>query len=68
MQKNKHYSAMKRNKIGAFVEMWVDLESESHTEWRQKEKNKYCILTHICGIYKNGTDDLICKAEIETQV
>ena len=32
MQKNKHYSAMKRNKIGAFVEMWVDLESEGHTE------------------------------------
>ena len=22
---------------------------------------------HICGIQKNGVDDLICKAEIETQ-
>ena len=22
---------------------------------------------HICGIQKNGMDDLICKAEIETQ-
>ena len=33
----------------------------------QKEKNKYGILTHICGIQKNGTDELISKAEIETQ-
>ena len=22
---------------------------------------------HICGIWKNGTHDLICKAAIETQ-
>ena len=32
-----------------------------------KKKNKYCILMHICGIQKNGTDEPICKAEIETQ-
>ena len=24
-------------------------------------------LTQICGIWKTGIDDLICKAEIETQ-
>ena len=23
---------------------------------------------HICGIYKNDIDDLICKAEVETQI
>ena len=23
---------------------------ECHTEWSQKEKSKYCILMHICGI------------------
>ena len=33
----------------------------------QKEKNKYYILMHINGIYKNGTDEPICKAGIETQ-
>ena len=38
------------------------------SEVSQKEKNKYHVLTHICGIQKNGIDDLICKAEIETQV
>ena len=26
------------------------------------------MLTHICGIQKNGTDEPVCKAEIETQM
>ena len=30
-------------------------------------KNKFRILTHICGIQNNSVDDLTCKAEIETQ-
>ena len=34
----------------------------------KKKKNKYCILMHICRIYKNGTGEPICKAEIETQM
>ena len=62
------YSAIKRNKIGSFLEMQIDLESVLQNEVSQKEKNKYCILTHICGIQKNGTDDPICKAEIDTNV
>ena len=34
------------------------------SEVSQKEKNKYRILKHIYGIWKNGTDDFIYKAEI----
>ena len=45
-----YYSAIKRNKIESFVEMWLDIESVIQSEISQKEKNKYCILTHICGI------------------
>ena len=45
-----YYSAIKRNEIGSFVEMWMDLESVIQSEVSQKEKNKYCILTHIYGI------------------
>ena len=45
-----YYSAIKRNEIGSFVEMWMDLESVIQSEVSQKEKNKYCILMHICGI------------------
>ena len=41
--------AMKRNKIGSFVAMWMDLETVIQSEVSQKEKNKYRILMHICG-------------------
>ena len=40
----------KKNEIGSYVEIWMDLESVIQSEISQKEKNKYCILTHICGI------------------
>ena len=41
--------AIKRNEIGSFVETWMDLETVIQSEVSQKEKNKYHILTHICG-------------------
>ena len=44
------YSAIKRNKVWSLVEMWMDLEAVIQSEVSQKEKNKYRILTHICGI------------------
>ena len=44
-----YYSAIKRNDIGSFVETWMDLEAVIQSEVSQKEKIKYCILTHICG-------------------
>ena len=44
-----YYSAIKRNEIGSFVETWMDLETVIQSEVSQKEKNKYCVLTHICG-------------------
>ena len=43
------YSAIKRNKIGSFAEMWMDLETVIQSEVSQKERNKYHILTHVCG-------------------
>ena len=42
-----YYSAIKRNEIGSFVELWMDLESVIQIEVSQKEKNKY----HILHIY-----------------
>ena len=45
-----YYSAIKRNEIGSFVEMRMDLETVIRSEVSQKEKNKYRILTHICAI------------------
>ena len=48
-----YYSDMKRNEIGSFVETWMDLETVMQSEVSQKEKNKYHVLMHICGIWKN---------------
>ena len=44
-----YYSAIKRNEIVSFVETWMDLETVIQSKVSQKEKNKYRILTHICG-------------------
>ena len=63
-----YYSAIKRNEIGSFVEMWMDIETVIESEVSQKEKNKYRILSHICGTLKNGTDELVCRAEMEIQM
>ena len=63
-----YYSAIKRNETGSFVETYMDLETVIQSEVSQKEKNKYRILAHICGIQKNSTDEPVCRAEIETQM
>ena len=36
-------------------------------EVSQKEKDKYCILMHIYGIQKDGTEEFICRAAMEKQ-
>ena len=41
--------SLKRNEIESFVETWMDLETVIQSEVSQKEKNKYCMLTHICA-------------------
>ena len=45
-----YYSAIKRNEIYLFVVRWMDLESVIQSEAIQKGKNKYGMLTRICGI------------------
>ena len=46
----------------------MDLETVIQSEVSQKEKSKYRILTHVCGTQKNGTDEQVCRAEVETQM
>ena len=46
---------------------WMNLEPIIENEVRQKEKDKYCILTHAYGMQKDGTDEPICRAAMETQ-
>ena len=55
-----YYSVIKRNEIGSFVKTQMDLQTVIQSEVRQKEKNKYHTLTHICGIQRKDFDDLNC--------
>ena len=45
-----YYSAIKRNAFESVLMRWMTLEPIIQSEVRQKEKDKYCILMHICGI------------------
>ena len=45
-----YYSAIKKNETVPFAAKWMDLEIVIQSEVSQKEKNKYRILKHICGV------------------
>ena len=45
-----YYSAIKRNKFESVVVRWMSLEPVTQSEVNQKDKNKYCVLTHKYGI------------------
>ena len=61
-----HYSAIKRTHLSVPMR-WMNLEPIVQSEVNQKEKNKYCILTYLYGIWKDGTDEPICKVAMKTQ-
>ena len=46
---------------------WMNLKPVIQSEVSQKEKNKYCVLMHIHGIWKDGADEPICWAAMEMQ-
>ena len=62
-----YYSAMKRSIFESILMRWMNLVPVIQSEISQKEKNKYHILTHTYGIYKDGTDEPIARAAVETQ-
>ena len=45
-----YYSAIKKNEIMPFAGTWMDLEIIILSEVRQKEKDKYHMISLICGI------------------
>ena len=44
------HSAIKNTETELFVVRWMDLETVMQSEVSQKEKNNYCMLTHMYGI------------------
>ena len=45
-----YYSAIKKNKIMPFAAIWMQLEVIILSEVDQKEKDKYHMISLICGI------------------
>ena len=45
-----YYSAIKKNKILPFAATWMDLEGIMLSEISQTEKDKYYMISVICGI------------------
>ena len=45
-----YYSAMKKNEILPFAATWMDLKGIMLSEISQTEKDKYCMISLICGI------------------
>ena len=62
-----YYSAIKRSTSESVLMRWMNLEPIIQSEVSQKEKDKYCILTHIYRIQKNGTEEFIYRATVEKQ-
>ena len=45
-----YYSAIKKSEIMPFAATWVQLETIIQSEVSQKEKDKYHMISLICGI------------------
>ena len=45
-----YYSAIKKNEIMSFAATWMQLEISMLNEVSQKEKDKYYMISLICGI------------------
>ena len=60
-------SAIKRNAFESVLIRWTKQEPIIQSEVSQKEKCKYCLLMHIYGIQKDGSDEFIFRAVMEKQ-
>ena len=61
-----YYSAIKKNKIMPFTATWMEEGILILREVSQKEKGKYYIISPICGILKNNTNDFVYKTETDS--
>ena len=51
-----YYLAIKKNEIVLFAVTWIDLEGIMLSEINQTEKDKYSLISLICGTEKNRTN------------
>ena len=58
---------LKKNEIMPFAATWMDLEIIILSEVSQTEKDKYHMISLICGILKKDTNEFIYKTKIDSQ-
>ena len=56
---------MKKNEIMPFASTWMELQIIKLSEVSQTEKDKYHMISLICGILKNSTKELIYNIETD---
>ena len=49
-----YYLAIKKKTILPFATAWIDLENIMLSEISQSEKDKYCVISLICGIQRTN--------------
>ena len=62
-----YYSAIKRNTFESVLMRQMNLEPIKQSEVSQKEKDKYCILTHIYRILEYSIEEFIYRAAVKKQ-
>ena len=62
-----YYSAIKKDDILPFASSWMNLENIMLSEISLTEEDKYCMISLICGILKNNTNECIYKTERDSQ-
>ena len=63
-----YYSAIKMNEILPFATTWMDLEDITQSEISQTEKDKYCMISLVCGIQKLQQTSEYNKKETDSQI
>ena len=63
---NGMYSAIKRKEILPFTATWMDLEGIMLSEISQTDKDKYHMISLICGI--KNTNEQTNKTEIDSEI
>ena len=59
-------SAVKKNEILPFAAIWMDPENIILSEVNHTEKDKNNVISLICGIQKNNTNEATYKTETDS--